>query len=161
MVESCSTHINIAIILLDINQLFESLDEISFSTISISSFKDDSGDSSSPFDFLKDIIHIVKVVGNEMNKGYVNKQDMDKFALDILPQLFIINSVEAVDNLCLFDIVLSTYLKYKQVELTPKITKGIIEDCEQIIQYLACLSGNSCDLVEMVIKKKGDIERII
>lgn len=161
LVKSLPTTINIAIALLDISQLFEALNEVVFTNITIPSSHSDSTSLKSPFDFLKDIIQIVKVVGNEMNKGYIHKQNMDKFALNILPEIFKINSVEAIDNICLFDIVLSTYLKYKGLELTSEVSNVIIDDCEKVSQYLTCLSGNSNNLVALLVKKKGDVEKML
>lgn len=34
--------------------------------------------------FIKDIIQIVKVIGNKMNEGYALKQDMKRFNLEVL-----------------------------------------------------------------------------
>jgi ferritin len=41
-------------------------------------------DENSEIMFIKDIIQIVKVIGNKMNEGYVHKQDMKRFNLEVL-----------------------------------------------------------------------------
>ena len=105
----------------EINQLVESLNEL----------KIPSNNDLNNFEFIRDIIHIVKVIGNEMNKGYASRQDMDKFSLkSILSDLFKMSSVDSPEAISLFDVVLSTYLKYKGVKLSEHIIKKLILSCK-------------------------------
>jgi hypothetical protein len=73
--------------------------------------------------FLRDIIEIVKIVGNEMNKGYAYKQDAEEFELDVLSRLFEVRSLDEEEKYCVFDVVLQTYLNYKKLKFTPTVLK--------------------------------------
>mmetsp|Transcript_13925 Transcript_13925/g.15582 ORF Transcript_13925/g.15582 Transcript_13925/m.15582 type:complete len:261 (+) Transcript_13925:942-1724(+) len=97
-----------------------------------------------------------------MNKGYVNKQDMNKFSLNILGDLFSLSSIESTDSLSLFDIVLSTYLTYKgESKLTPQISSRIISNCEDTISYLKYISGNAVQLVSLLMEKRNQCKQML
>lgn len=113
--------------------------------------------SSNSLSFLKSIIEVVKVVGNEMNKGYFNRQEAASFSLDILPQLFNVRSTDDKEKFCLFDVVFKTYLNYTGQKLTPKTLERLEEECNEIIKRLNTVCWNTNQLNNAFIMKRSDI----
>mmetsp|Transcript_28726 Transcript_28726/g.28448 ORF Transcript_28726/g.28448 Transcript_28726/m.28448 type:complete len:121 (+) Transcript_28726:486-848(+) len=116
--------------IIDIRHQFEFLNETIVNNFT--NLKDHS--ERDPLEFLKDMIHIVKIVGNEMNKGYANKQRISNseaagISLRILPELFRISPVEDIEgNTCLFHIIFNTYLAFKGLEQCEKVYEDIVFD---------------------------------
>jgi hypothetical protein len=123
--------------------------------------------------FIKDIIQIVKLIGNKMNEGYVYKQDMKRFNLEILSgALFKLNpSDDSVT--CLFDVVFKSYIKVNNLEDTIDTVKMLSQYCQQILKLKSVIWNESqlagaftlklneinqkCDSIDMIHRTHGDI----
>ncbi|CAI2387505.1 unnamed protein product [Moneuplotes crassus] len=160
---NCVEKITMASTIIDIRHQFEFLNETIVNNFT--NLKDHS--ERDPLEFLKDMIHIVKIVGNEMNKGYANKQRISNseaagISLRILPELFRISPVEDIEgNTCLFHIIFNTYLAFKGLEQCEKVYEDIVFDCSKIIQYLSFLNGNSTEIATQIQVKTAEISEYI
>ena len=99
--------------------------------------------------FLKKIVSIVKVLGNQMNKGYGNRQNASCFSLDALKKLFDTRSTDEEKRYCIFDIVMQAYLKMTSQPLSRVTIEAILNKCKHLSKHLKEVSWNSNQLREM------------
>lgn len=90
-------------------------------------YRDDPNDA-----FVKSIISITRVIGNKMNIGYHQKENTVTFNLDILSQLFEIRSLDEAEQLCIFDVVIKSYMNYTNQILSRESFEGIRSKCVEV-----------------------------
>lgn len=114
-----------------------------------------------PVQFIMDIIDIVRFVGNEMNKGYANKQNTSTFGLEVLSRLFTMKSAETEEDdpskstqgFCVFDVVFRTYMNHKSLKLNVELLEMLTKQSQELICKLSAIRNTNMLPTNYTIKR--------